>query len=62
MLQAKAVSIDIEDIKKPTSPDVESQSENGHLDKAKHSGDGFGVLSARTGSWHLDAAEDRYKT
>lgn len=29
------------------------------LDKAKNSIEGFGVLSARTGSWQLDSADAR---
>ena len=58
-LQAQALSESAKDTGKLSSPDVESQADTGALDKAKNSGDGYGVLTTRAGSWHLDPADDR---
>ncbi|DBB17344.1 TPA: hypothetical protein ACH3X3_014386 [Trebouxia sp. C0006] len=36
---------------KHTPPDLEGQAEEGALDRPKNSGEDFGVMSARAGSW-----------
>ena len=45
---------------KYTPPDIQAQAEEGALDHPKNSGEDFGVMSARAGSWSDLAHPDRY--
>ena len=45
---------------KHTAPDLEGQAEEGTLDRPKNSGEDFGVMSARAGSWTDTTLNDRY--
>lgn len=44
---------------KHTPPDLEGQAEEGALDRPKNSGEDFGVMSARAGSWTNTTQSDR---
>ena len=50
MLQAKSL-LDSAKENSKQSPSALGQAEEGRLDKPKHSGEDFGVMSARAGSW-----------
>ena len=45
---------------KYTPPDIQAQAEEGSVDRPKASGDDYGVMSARAGSWTDLADPDRY--
>ena len=57
-MQANIAASKSKHVKAEPPPDVEAQTGTG-LDKAKNSTEGFGVLSARAGSWQLDSADAR---
>ena len=59
-VQATAVLHKGKDSGKHTPPDLEGQSEEGSLDKPKNSGEDFGVMSARAGSWIDMTQTNRY--
>lgn len=45
---------------KYTPADIQAQAEEGSVDRAKSSGEDYGVMSARAGSWTDLADPDRY--